>query len=190
MHINACDLPPSKAFCFIIEYIPYLEELPGYYICKNETGLELLLSKSQLFSQCKPDQGSKKINSLLKLLIRWFCWFEKYKSTNNYWFIKPSTNSTNQQKIFVENFDEFCLNLLVRLQFTLKFSLNLLKISTNQRKFSTNSTNHQNQRLVDSLIWFRWFCWFVEFVEKINKNKKQRGILESSSTKIKNNKSF
>ena len=118
-------------------------------------------------------------------MIRWFCWFEKYKSTNNYWFIKPSTNSTNQQKIFVENFDEFCLNLLVRLQFTLKFSLNLLKISTNQRKFSTNSTNHQNQRLVDSLIWFRWFCWFVEFVEKINKNKKQRGILESSSTKIK-----
>ena len=111
-------------------------------------------------------------------MIRWFCWFEKYKSTNNYWFIKPSTNSTNQQKMFVENFDEFCLNLLVRLQFTLKFSLNLLKISTNQRKFSTNSTNHQNQRLVDSLIWFRWFCWFVEFVEKINKNKKQQIILD------------
>ena len=87
--------------------------------------------------------------------------------------IYKAINKFNEStKIFVENFDEFCLILLVRLQFTLKFSLNLLKISTNQRKFSTNSTNHQNQRLVDSLIWFRWFCWFVEFVEKINKNKK------------------
>ena len=24
MHINARDIPPSKAFCFIIEYTPYL----------------------------------------------------------------------------------------------------------------------------------------------------------------------
>ena len=60
MHINACDLPPSKAFCFIIEYTPYLEELPGYYICKNETGPELLLSKSQLFSKYKPDEVCEK----------------------------------------------------------------------------------------------------------------------------------
>ena len=39
----------------------YLEEQPGYYICKNETGPELLLSKSQLFAKYKLDQGSKKI---------------------------------------------------------------------------------------------------------------------------------
>ena len=29
MHINARNLPPSKAFCFIIEYPPY------YFFCKN-----------------------------------------------------------------------------------------------------------------------------------------------------------
>ena len=38
----------------------YLEERLGYYICKNETGPELLLSKSQLFSKYEPDEVCEK----------------------------------------------------------------------------------------------------------------------------------
>ena len=38
----------------------HLKERPGFYICENGTGPELLLSKSQLFSKYKPDQVCEK----------------------------------------------------------------------------------------------------------------------------------
>ena len=40
MHINARDLPPSKAFCFIIEYPPYDEDVKEATLGPNRAQID------------------------------------------------------------------------------------------------------------------------------------------------------